>query len=104
MDALTVGRRVKIPVFLLGAPFPDQVLAMIRFGGKDVSGVLARSEVVDVREQTGFVRGKVLEVDGERMTLAVPKGLSAGTFSRSGQAVLPVDWARDNLRPDTDPA
>lgn len=104
MDAPTVGQRVRIPVFLLGAPFPDQVLAMIRFGGKDVSGVLSRSEIVDLRGQAGFVKGEVLEIDGERMTLAVPKGLSAGTFSRSGRATLPLDWARDNLLPDTDPA
>ncbi|MDX9859655.1 MAG: hypothetical protein RBS99_01950 [Rhodospirillales bacterium] len=97
MDTFEAGQRVKIPVHLLGAPFPDQIVAMIRFDGKNVSGILDRTEVVDVAGQSGFVPAEVLAVKGDSVTLAVPKGLSAGTFSRNGRAELPLAWARENL-------
>ena len=102
MSAIEAGRKVKIPVHLLGGPFPDQVLAMIRFDGKNVSGVVSVGEIVDRQGSSGFVRAKVLEVKGTTVKLAVPKGLSAGTFSRSGKATLPLDWAEANLIADTD--
>ncbi|MBE0533175.1 MAG: hypothetical protein IH626_20320 [Rhodospirillales bacterium] len=103
MDSIEAGQRVKIPVHLLTAPFPDQIVAMIRFDGKNVSGILDRSEVVDISGQSGFVLAEILEVKADTVTLAVPKGLSAGTFSRNGRAVLPLAWARDNLMPDPAP-
>ncbi len=102
MNAIEAGQKVKIPVHLLGGPFPDQVLAMIRFDGKDVSGVLSASEIVDRDGTSGFVRAEVLEVSGSKVKLAVPKGLSAGTFSRSGKATLPLAWAEANLVADTE--
>lgn len=104
MVALAVGQRVKIPVFLLGAPFPDQVVAMIRFGGRDVSGILGRSEVFDVHERSGFVMGEILKIDGDAVVLKVPRALSASTFTLSGRATVPLAWANDNLRVDTGPS
>lgn len=103
MDTIEVGQRVRIPVHLLAAPFPDQIVAMIRFDGKNISGILDRREVVDATGQSGFVRAQVLSVKGDAVQLAVPKGLSAGTFSRNGRAALPLAWARRNLIADTDP-
>jgi hypothetical protein len=100
MQDLTVGQRVRIPVHLLGGPFPDQVLAMIRFDGKDVSGVIGKDEVVGMDGRNGFVCGEVIDIKGEKVVLRVPKGLSGGTFSRSGKATLPLAWARDNLMAD----
>jgi|GEM_PF-6782972 hypothetical protein len=100
MISVEAGQRVKIPVHLLTAPFPDQIVAMIRFDGRNVSGILGRDEVVDVAGQSGFVRAEVLSVKADTVTLAVPKGLSAGTFSRNGRADLPLAWARENLVPD----
>ncbi|MCG8510098.1 MAG: hypothetical protein MI741_12795 [Rhodospirillales bacterium] len=102
MESIEVGQRVRIPVHLLGGPFPDQVLAMIRFDGKDVSGVIGKDEVVGMEGRNGFVRGEVAKLKGESVVLKVPKGLSGGTFSRSGKATLPLDWARANLVADTD--
>jgi hypothetical protein len=103
MDNIEAGLRVKIPVHLLTAPFPDQIVAMIRFDGKNVSGILERSEVVDVHGQSGFVRALVLSVKGDLVDLTVPQGLSAGTFSRNGRAQLPLAWAKANLLPDPAP-
>ncbi|MBC8158435.1 MAG: hypothetical protein H8E94_03790 [Alphaproteobacteria bacterium] len=97
MNTIEVGQRVKIPVLLLEAPFPDQVLAMIRWDGKDVSGVLSRSEILDMKGNKGFVAGEVLELKGDDVIMRVTKGLSAGTFSRSGKATLPLAWARENF-------
>lgn len=85
---------------LLEAPFPDQVLAMIRCGTKDISGVIGKNEVLDLRGNKGFVAGEVLELKGDGVVLRVTKGLSAGTFSRSGKATLPLAWAEENLVPD----
>ena len=103
MDSIEAGQRVKIPVHLLTAPFPDQIVAMIRFDGKNVSGILDRDEVIDVSGQSGFVRAEVIAIKADTVTLAVPKGLSAGTFSRNGRAVLPLAWARENLVLDSAP-
>jgi hypothetical protein len=75
---------------------------MIRFDGKDVSGVLSLDEIFDREGTSGFVRAEVLEVSGTKVKLAVPKGLSAGTFSRSGKATLPLAWAEANLIADMD--
>ncbi|WP_316978116.1 hypothetical protein [Shumkonia mesophila] len=103
MDSIEAGQRVKIPVHLLTAPFPDQIVAMIRFDGKNVSGILDRDEVIDVSGQSGFVRAEIIAIKADTVTLAVPKGLSAGTFSRNGRAVLPLAWARENLVLDSAP-
>ncbi len=100
MQNIEAGQHVKVPVHLMGGPFPDQLLAMIRFDGKDVSGVLTRAEVFGIDGRNGFVHAEVLEVKGETVVLAVPKGLSAGTFSRSGKAKVPLAWARENLIPE----
>ncbi|MBL6929258.1 MAG: hypothetical protein ISR44_08800 [Rhodospirillales bacterium] len=100
MNTIEVGQRVKIPVHLLEAPFPDQVLAMIRCGTKDISGVIGKSEVLGLRGNKGFVAGEVLELKGDNVVLRVTKGLSAGTFSRSGKATLPLAWATENLALD----
>lgn len=102
MENIEAGQRVKVPVHLLGGPFPDQLLAMIRVDGKDVSGVLGRNEVFGIDGRNGFVHAEVLEVTADKVTLTVPKGLSAGTFSRSGKAKVPLAWARENLVPAPD--
>ncbi len=99
MNTIEVGQRVKIPVHLLEAPFPDQVLAMIRWDKKNISGVIGKNEVLDLRGNKGFVAGEVLELKGENVVLRVTKGLSAGTFSRSGKATLPLAWAKENFVP-----
>ena len=103
MDTFETGQRVKIPVHLLAAPFPDQIVAMIRFDGKNVSGFLDRTEIVDMAGTSGFVRATVIGVKGDTLELTVPKGLSAGTFSRNGRASLPLSWARQNLVADETP-
>lgn len=103
MDSIEAGQRVKIPVHLLTAPFPDQIVAMIRFDGRNVSGILDRDEIIDVSGQSGFVRAEIIAIKADTVTLAVPKGLSAGTFSRNGRAVLPLAWARENLVLDSAP-
>lgn len=100
MENLEVGQRVKVPVHLLGGPFPDQLLAMIRFDGKNVSGVLSKTEVFEVEGRNGFVRGEVAKLKDDSVVLRVPKGLSGSNFTRSGKATVPLTWAKENLVAD----
>lgn len=102
MGTIVAGQRVRLPVSLLGGPFPDQLLATLQVDGKDISGVLSRKEVFGIEGKRGYVRAEVVNVTEGDVVLAVPKGLSAGTFSRGGKATVPLAWARDNLTPDQD--
>ena len=99
MEPFEVGQRVRVPCHLIRAPFSDQYLAMIRFEGTNVSGLIDRNEVLENHVATGWVRGEILAVSESDVTLSVPKAFSGSYFTKSGEARVPIAWAREALRP-----
>ena len=99
MERFEVGQFVQVPCHLIRAPFSDQYLAMIRFGGSNVSGLIDKKEIAALDGSTGWVEGKILAVSEVDVTLCVPKASSGSYFMKSDEAKVPITWAREALRP-----
>ncbi len=94
MSRLEAGLKVGIPCDVKPGAFPDEYLVTIESLSGPVSGFVGRASVFGVKDDSGYLKGRVHEVTADTVTVWI----RGSFFTTTGLADLSYEWARSNLQ------
>jgi hypothetical protein len=95
VQKFTLHQILRIPCEVRPGAFSTEYLITVRTGEQTVSGFIKKNEVESVRDGKGFIRGKVIKVEKNSITVQFP-----GSFftTAAGVASVSSGWASQNFQ------